>query len=366
MALRRCRECGLPLRLSRGYVWPGNGTIFAKRDPAMRMVIFEADYYAYVWSELENALGLSVADAMIRGQQAASWDYLEDNVLYGWRKQLVRLLPFTLVYGRIIDELALFGFGKMEIIDYRRGCTGAVRIKRPFDAISIAWGLKGFMEFVEGKGSELAWVKEGDSYIISMSLKKGSGRGEGIDEWAIRTLREAKEELSFAGNPLPPQGEKLGRCPSCGVPKEVAELEWREEDGAIYAGGGDRRFIFSSGHIFTGVVRELERKAGRSLDSLVLDITRKYHLRDLQGVPIHSRSNAYRSMSRYLAAGGYGEVIDLSEGEGYLDMTIANPFHPPRLVGRIAGIFEYVEGLDAEIKYESPEPRLLNIEARTT
>jgi hypothetical protein len=330
------------------------------------MVIFEAGYYAYVWSELENTLGLSVADAMIRGQQAASWDYLEDNVLYGWRKQLVRLLPVTLVYGRIIDEVALFGFGKMEIIDYRRGHAGAIRITRPFDAISIAWGLKGFMEFVERRGSELAWVEEGESYTISVSLREGNKRGEWIDAEAMRTLREAKEELSFAGNPLPPQGEKLDCCPSCGVPKQVAELEWREDDGAIYAGGSDRRFIFSSGHVFTGVVRELEKKAGRNLDPLVLDITRKYHLRDLQGVPIRSRSGAYRSMSRFLAAGGYGQVIDLSEGEGHLEMTIANPFHPPRLVGRIAGIFEYVEGLDAEIKYQCPEPRLLHIEARTT
>src|SRR4030042_6746038 len=105
MGLRRCRKCDLPLRLSTGYVWPGNGTIFTRRDPTMRMVIFEANYYSYVWSELEHMLGLSVADAMIRGQQASTWDYLEYNVLYGWRKYVIQHLPITLVYKRIINQL---------------------------------------------------------------------------------------------------------------------------------------------------------------------------------------------------------------------------------------------------------------------
>lgn len=365
MALRRCRKCDLPLRLSRGYAWPGNGTIFARHDPAMRMVIFESGFYPYIWSELEHRLDLSVANAMIRGQNAATWDYLEDNVLYGWRKYVLHRIPIGLVIQRIINELGIFGFGKLEMVEYRRGKLLVMKVTRPFDILSLAWGIKGLIEFVEGKSSELAWREEDGDYIISVVFRPKGGRAGGMDIEALRALRDAKRELSLAGKSLPPQGEKREYCPSCGVPGALAELEWREEDGAIYRHGSDDRFIFSSGHIFMGVIHDLEQKTGQDLKPLVLEITKNYHLRVLQDAPIHSRDGAYHSTAEFITAGGYGEVVNLSHGEGHLEMTIANPFHVPRLVGRVAGMFEYVEGQDADIKYHSPEPEILEIEIKT-
>jgi hypothetical protein len=365
MALRRCRKCDLPLRLSRGYEWPGNGTIFAKHDPAMRMVIFEADYYTYVWSELERMLGVSVADAMIRGQHASTWDYLENNVLYGWRKYVIHRLPIDMVYKRIIDEMAVFGFGKLEVIEYQRGKLVVIKATRPFDAISLSWGIKGFVEFVEDKDSELAWIEDGDECMISVAFKPGGGYREGIDPEARQILKDAKRELSMAGNLLPPRGEKLSSCPACGIPDTLAELEWKEEDGAIYTRGGDRRYMFSSGHIFIGVVRDLEKKTGRDLDPIVEEITKNYHLRNMQGVSLPPRGHAYNIMARYLTVGGYGEVINMSYGEGHLEIAIGNPFHTPRLVGRIAGFFEYIEGQEADIIHKSPEPRILEIQIKT-
>jgi hypothetical protein len=45
-------------------------------------------------------------------------------------------------------------------------------------------------------------------------------------------------------------------------------------------------------------------------------------------------------------------------------MTIGNPFYVPRLVGRIAGMFEYVEDAEADISFHSPEPRILELEIK--
>ena len=101
---------------------------------------------------------------------------------------------------------------------------------------------------------------------------------------------------------------------------------------------------------------------GRDLEPLVLKTIKDYHLRRLQGIPIRTRHGAYRAAARYLLAGGFGEVRDFNCGEGYLEMTIANPFYPPRLVGRIAGLFEYVEDEEANITYSFPEPQLLELE----
>ncbi len=95
-------------------------------------------------------------------------------------------------------------------------------------------------------------------------------------------------------------------------------------------------------------------------------ISKDYHLRALQGIPIRTRNGAYRAAARYLFAGGFGDVQSFNCGDGHLEMVIENPFYIPRLVGRIAGLFEYVEGLEADISFRSPEPQVLELEIKAT
>lgn len=366
MALKRCRRCGLPLRLSRRYAWPGNGVIHARTDPGMRMIIFEADYFTYAWSVFEELLGVNIADLMIRGQRAATRDYLENHIMYGWRKAAVRHLPMRAMFDNIATELALFGFASLELIEYRRGRMLVIRVRHPFDIISIAWGAKGLVEFKEGMGSELAWKKEGDDYILSMIFNPEERPEEPGTLEAMRYIRDAKRELSPVGRMLPPQGGKGEPCSSCGLPKALTELEWDESEGTIRRSDNGRRFIFTTGHIFLGMVRELENRTARDLEPLIMEITKNYHLRMLQGIPIRSRNGAYRAAARYLFAGGFGEVQSFNCGEGYLEMTIRNPFYIPRLAGRIAGLFEYIEEEEADITYRIDQSQVLELEIKAT
>ncbi|OFW57299.1 MAG: hypothetical protein A2W01_01630 [Candidatus Solincola sediminis] len=355
----------MPLRLSKGYNWPGNGTILARHDPYMRMVIFEDGYYPSIWSELENRLGLSISDAMIRGQQASTWEYMENNILYGGRKYLLHRLPVNLLIKRIINETSLFGFGKVSVVKYERGKLLVMKVKYPFDIISVVWGVKGIFELVEGVAADLAWHEEGDEYTISVTQKAGSKPHENIDRSAIKAMKDARSELSFDGQYLAPQGERCSRCSLCGVPSGVEELEWREDEGGIYSRITGRRFIYTSGHIFVGVVRDLEARTGRELGSFILEATKFWQLRELQKTRVVPQPDAYDRMAKQLLAFGFGNVWDLSYGEGHLEITIANPLYVPRVVGRIAGLFEYVEGREAEINFYSPEPRLVKVEVKT-
>jgi hypothetical protein len=331
----------------------------------MRMVIFEADFYPYIWSELEERLGLPISEAMIQGQHAASWDYLENNILIGWQKYALHSLPGKFVFEHIIDKMAVFGFGNIEILEYRKGRYVVVRLRHPFDVISLAWGFKGIFEFVEETNSSLAWTEEDGDYILTVSCAPGPWGNEVVDIEAARALRDAKRELSLVGRLLPAEEGKGDPCPSCGLPEALTTLEWREAEETIYLRNSGRRFIFSSGHIFMGVIRDLEERTSRDLEPMVIEITKNFHLQRLQGIPMHSRSNAYREAARYMFAGGFGNVLRISSGEGYLEMTIGNPFYIPRLVGRIAGLFEYIEDGEAEIIYNTPEPRMLELEIRT-
>lgn len=362
--MRRCETCGLPRKLSERYVWLGNGVILARLDPGMRMVIFEADYYSFVWSELERRLGVNAADAMIRGQQAATFDYLKNHLIYGWRKAAVRYLPTRLVFDTVMKEMTLLGLCRMELLAHRWRRFIVLRISSPFDIISIAWGAKGLLEYATGKKAEVSWKKEGGDYVLTVALMTRGDATE-MDEKDLEIMREAKQEALMGGGFISTGEERGDPCSACGLPRALTELEWVEEEGVIRRRDSGRRYIFSTGHIFIGVVRDLERKLGMDLDTTVMEITKEFHLRDLRGINIRTRHGAYRSAARYLLAGGFGKVLEYSYGEGHLEMTIANPFYLPRLVGRIAGLFEFLEGEEARISYSMPEPQLLKLELST-
>lgn len=363
MAMKRCRKCGSPIMLARSYKWPGDGTIVSRNDPASRMTIFEAGYYPHVWSELEERLGFPVAEVVLKSQRLAMRDYLESHIIYGWRKYALKAMSIRPVILRVIDQTSLFGFGRLEITEYRRHRMLMIRIRDPFDIISIVGGIRGIFETIEGLGSEMAWRRENDDYIVTLVPRTGEDKGADSME-ALRALREAKRNIS--GDPIPCERTMIEPCPSCGLPLGLSELEWREDECIIHLRQRGIRYIMTTGYIFLGTIRELEKRSGQDLEPVILEISRDYNRGILRGVPIRTRGGAYRAAAGYISVAGYGEVVRSSHGEGHLEMTIVNPYYPPRLVGRIAGLFEHVEGEEAKINYHSPEPQVLELELTTT
>jgi len=366
MALRRCQECGLPLRLSQNYVWAGNGTIFSRSGPTMRMAIFDAGYYPYLWSELESRLGASIADIMIQGQRAAMQDYLNSNIIYGWRKKMVQVIPLLVARNRIVKEMALFGFGRLEILKYQRGKSLVMRLRHPFDIISLAWGIKGFFEFITGASSKLGWVRDGEDFILSVTVLPEGRTDELLNMEAQRAVRDAKRELATVQDRLPEKIEQWDTCPACGLPSALSAMEWKEDEGIICDRDNGRRLIFTSGHVLLGMLRELEGETGESLDPMLLEITRDFYLQRMRDMPDMSKTDFYRLSAEHISASGFGEVLDYFIGEGHLEITVGNPFHVPRLVGRIAAMFEYIEGMEAKMDLRSSRADYLELELRTT
>ncbi|MFW6113702.1 MAG: hypothetical protein ACOC78_02130 [Actinomycetota bacterium] len=363
MTLKRCRECGSPVMLARGYEWPGNGTIISRNDPSSRLAFFEAGYYPYVWSEFEDRLGFSVSGTALKSQRLGMQEYLASNIIYGWRRYALKTLSLKAVIGHLIDQVALFGFGHLELADYRRHKLLVMRMRNPFDIISIVDGMRGFFEIMEGTGSEVAWKRDGGEYVVTLIPGPRQEEKEERAE-ALRELRQAKHDI--AGGPIPCEETAIEYCPSCGLPLGLTDLVWEENEGAVRIRQRGTRFVMSTGYIFLGIIRELEKRSGRDLESVVVEISRDFHRDILKGVPIRTRGGAYRAATRYLSVGGFGEIVDSTYGEGHLEMTIINPFYPPRVVGRIAGLFEYVEGQEANINYRSPENQVLELELTTS
>jgi len=329
------------------------------------MVFFEADYYPYVWKELEERLGVVISETYIRGQKASVLDYLEKNVLYGWRGSVLRRLPFSFLLRRVIEELAFFGFGHLELLEYRRHKVVLLRVTNAFDIISLAWGTKGFCALVDGIPMEMAWTREGKDYLLTATPLPGSQAEEGPDLEAQLALRQAKKELSQVAASFPGHERRLPSCPRCGIPAELISCAWREEEGCIVLVPEGRRMVFSSGHVMLSVLRELERITGTSLEQTFFEITKNYHMETMEDLEGRDRGVTYRQLLDRLHSWGYGFPLSVNFGVGHLELRIGNPFFPSRLLGMITAVFEGLEGQEAVVEQRMTEPHVLEVQINT-
>ena len=356
MELKKCRDCGVPLYLSRNYRWKEGGYILAARDPDSRMVFEEADFYGFIWEELERLLGILAPEVISRTQKLVLRDYMDGHILYGWRKWAIRMLPLRPFIAGVIRQSTAFGLGRFEYVDHRKGKYLVLRVRKPFHLPTIAEALREMMVSLRGTDYELAWTKEDGGYVINLLSRPGR-RPLPLDKENLMTLRRAKTEVM--GGPVPEGGRTQERCPSCGLPAGLSQLEWREEEGTVVFKPTGARYVFVTSHVFPGVVKELERLTGRDLSSLVIELSRIYHRHSLRSVRLGSRGGTYEALARYSEAAGWGKVLDYSHGPGYLEVRLANPYHVPRLLGRFAAVFERLEGQEAEVSWESEGPRLI-------
>ncbi len=322
------------------------------------MIFEEVDFYQYIWEELERLLGVVALEVMTRTQRLALRDYMDSHILFGWKKWAIRVAPMTPLISRVIRQSTVFGLGRFEYVDHRRGKYLVLRVKNPFHLPIVAEALREMMVSLRGCHYEMAWTDEDGGYIIHLLARKDMPL-EAMDEENLLSLRRAK--LEAMGGPVLPTGSGMRRCSECGLPEELSQLEWREQEGTVRFRDGGFRFVFVTSHVFPGVVKELERITGRELGTMVMELSRIYHRHALRRVKLGSRGATYDALNRYSEAAGWCKVTDYSFGPGYLELTMANPYHVPRLLGRFAAFFEHLEEQEAEVTWEPTAPHNLKV-----
>lgn len=342
--------------LARNYRWTGGGPIKARRDPESRMIFEEADFYKFIWEELERLLGVLAPEVIARTQKLALRDYMDGHILYGWRKWAIRVLPMTPLIAGVIRQSTVFGLGHFEYVDHRRGKYLVLRVKNPFHLPTVAEALREMMVSLRGCHYEMAWTNEDGGFTVHL-LARPDMPPMALDEENILSLRRAK--LEAMGGPTSGEGSELRSCPGCGLPAELSQLEWREEEGEVRFRATGARFVFVTSHVFPGVVKELERITGRELGDMIMELSRIYHRHALRGVRLGSRGASYEILARYSEVAGWCKVTGFAYGPGYLEMTFLNPYHIPRLLGRFAAFFEHLEEQEADVSWERIGPHTI-------
>jgi hypothetical protein len=157
----------------------------------------------------------------------------------------------------------------------------------------------------------------------------------------------------------------IPQCPSCGMPRELAYLDWREDEGIIIDNRRDERVVFLDGYVPTIVFRELEKELGKEIYPIIIHAEKENALRRIEqlrladersGVlPRKERDNIYEYALASLPQRGQGNPVRYKYDYLGLEVTVDNPYNEHLLAGSIAALFEAVEGLESEVEWESPE-----------
>lgn len=351
-ATRTCRECGIPLGISRTMRWNPDGTITQVSDPAHRMIFFESDNLDRMWHRLSRELAVTqehIWELVISSKSRATRAFLY-HTLPWYVNVAARIAGYRTLMSTIEAQGLVMGYGKITLGGQypRRGRPERVTvfIEDPYSLPLFCGDFKGSAEVLERRRSSLTY----------QALDE---RRHQID---VTVSRERLQEEYFHLQ------DKVARkpgdisyvpCPSCGAPRELAQFSWDLTRGIIRDGESGRRLAFFGTAGMREIFDELVHELGERVTPTIIDTERESTV-GAMGVE-EARSGLERL--RFLAAiRGLGLLTTLSLAMERMEAVVANPALPEYLVGLALGIFELATGQKGRCTWRLEEEGDLHME----
>jgi hypothetical protein len=350
---RFCRECGVPLLVSREFNWESNGVISLTKSPHNRTVLFEPNIIDNLFKGIQELIGFNIEHIVIESRRREVRRYIERNFptwlvhpLVFLNERLgevpgvrypVRLLRDALgktITRRVLDVGRTYGYG-----DVRPGPLWGswdlhpwrINIMRnPYSVLWFAAECLASVEAFEGRDHRIEYreIAEG---TYEYSAAPGEHPIE-LKEWLQRRRYDFK-----------PGDVEYDRCPGCGIPEEVADLEWNLEEGTIYDPDSQRRMALFGPLPMDAIFHDLESELGESVSDVVVEAQRRY-VKSRVGELNWRRSGA--TFNRLTAIRGMGNITEFEADEKHLQVTIQNACMPLLVIGMAQAIYEIAMNMD--------------------
>ena len=154
-ANRTCRECGIPLGISRTMRWNPDGTITQVSDPAHRMIFFESDNLDRMWRRLSQELAVTqehIWELVISSKSRATRAFLY-HTLPWYVNVAARIAGYRTLMSTIEAQGLVMGYGKITLGGQypRRGRPERVTvfIEDPYSLPLFCGDFKGSAEVLE-------------------------------------------------------------------------------------------------------------------------------------------------------------------------------------------------------------------------
>ncbi|MEW6554289.1 MAG: hypothetical protein AB1384_08400 [Actinomycetota bacterium] len=352
-----CHICGIPLMLSKEFSWDANGAITLKRSSRTRMVLFESDSIDHLFRGIEELIGLPVANIVIESKSRDTKRYIErlltpemsgflpeqwrggTGEMNGMNRQEreASLAVVKAVTQSIVDLSRVYGYGDQRLGDaWESGGDYPWRTqvyRNPYSLLFVAADNLGAGEVFEKTEMWVRWESIGENTY-------------NIEVYPEQHPIDLGERLKKRHYWLKPGGIDYERCPGCGLPQEVATLDYDLAKG-VYTDPdtGWRMAIFGPSAI-DAIFDDLEAELGEAIPETVIEAQRRY-IRGAWSEERWNRSGA--TFQKMIGLRGLGSQVEFAGHRDHLFMKIENCcLHLP-LIGTIQALVEMAYKVDRSI-----------------
>lgn len=334
--------------VSKELNWADNGTITLKRSPATRMVFFESASIDELFKGIEALIGFSIVNLVIESKSRDTRGYIE------------RLL--TPVMGDFLPEQWRGGLGEMNhMADDQKAASLAV-IKSVTQNMTNLSRIYGYGDQRLGEswesGENYPWRLQQyhNPYSLLFAAADNLGAGEVFEKTEMWVRWEnmgggtyyivtypgkhpvdLKERLKKRRYDLKPGDIAYERCSGCGLPQEVASLEYSLRDGTYFdPDTGWRMAIFGPAPL-DAIFHDLEAELGEAIPETVIEAQRRY-IKSAWGVERWNRSGA--TFQKMIAVRGLGDLVEFAGDGDHLSMRIENSCLHLAMIGTVQALVE--------------------------
>lgn len=339
----RCRECGAPTYTRIFRQWNNDGTVTGRYSQGIRICHIDAAEVSGLVSGISDRIGYPIDHVVVEGERKASRSITNETFSAG--HGLLGLLGRSWGGSPISIKISLnisrsVGHGQPEILEHVRKRSLRLRVREPFCTPVVVGDIWGTFEAIHQITADASW-SEGKE-LATIELEKV--RDGMVEEYPGRL--ELKKVATMPGE------VEYDRCRRCGVPREVTStISWDLDRGIVTNRKTGRREVTIMVESINAVIRELSDELGEDVPRMVQQIEESYTAETMKGSKLSNSEEDYRSALDELRVLGMGNPTRVHKLDGRLEVKIENPFCDPILAGRVAGLYQGLEGAAGEASW---------------
>ncbi len=329
-AFKRCKVCGVPVRVGKDHVWSSDGTIAQRRDRDHRMIFFDSEGIDALFQNIEQLIGMPIEKMIIESKARATAAYIS-HLMRGIRGPAARVVGLGRVIQRVIDQGRVMGYGDINMVSFSWKNLKIVNdVSNPYSLPLFCGDMRGSVEAIRKVEGTVAYEQQGPGrYVVTAWHEAHASELEG----RLTPKRPPRKQGDIAFN----------FCPGCGVPVEISQFKWDTEAGTItHEPTGVRYAIFGPAGL-QAIFDELERELGESIPEAIIEAQRM-HVESRMGNQWKAIGGADLKgwLRGWLAMQGMGNLRELDLVDGVYRARMENPAAPLVLLGTAAALFEFM------------------------
>lgn len=352
--VKLCKECGVPLLVSKGQTWHSNGVITETKDPDHRMLFYESENLDSLFRGISAIIGMPIDRIVIESKRRVTREYLEKMIPAVVRKAIFILNP-SLISLRMANIGKAMGYGDIQLVDMKRAFVRkekeylVMTIRKPYSFLFFRGDNLGGMEAASGRECKVESEKIGED-LYRLEIRIGTHPPE------------LQERLKAKVYKLKPGNIEFERCTNCNIPLDVARCHWNLDDGIITDPHTGRRMaLFGPGGI-EAIFDDLEAELGETIPAAVIEAQKRYIKENFSSEYWNQKLPTMRQM---LAARGLGLLTRLERDDQHFSLTIQNACIPLFMVGLAQGLYELITGKNStSYEYSMSDDGVLDITIR--